>query len=127
MPGARQRRQLFDELDAQARAVALRMSDGRRLGVEQQEETITESLLLELARAQPRVKIRTFTRAEESRTTGADFAWWWEGEHQWFGALVQAKRLVPQGSDFGYDFGYRPRRTDARPTPERQIDLLLRA
>lgn len=127
MPTAAQRRLLFDELAAQSRAVALRLADGRRLGVEQQEETITESFLLELARAQPLVKVRTFTRAQESRETGADWAWWWEGQHQWFGALVQAKRLSVQGAEFGYDFGYRPRRSDSRPDPERQIDLLLRA
>jgi len=104
------------------------MLDGRQFGVEQHEETLTESLLLEIARSHPSVAVRTFSRKEESNESGADWAWWWEGERQWFGAIVQAKRLSSQGRGaFGYDFSYRPKKTDARPDPERQIDLLLRA
>ena len=44
--------------------------------------------------AQPNILVRTYTRWEESRESGADWAWWWEGETRWFGALVQAKRLT---------------------------------
>lgn len=121
------RRQLFDELAHQSRGVARSLADGRRYGVDQHEETITESLLLDLARSQPNVKVRTFTRMEESRETGADWAWWWEGERRWFGALVQAKVLKDRNGLSGYDFGYRPKVSNYRPDPERQIDLLLKA
>ncbi len=57
--------------------------------------------------------------------TGADWAWWWEGERRWFGALVQAKRLQPGAGR--YDFGYRPRSSASNPSPQRQIDLLMQA
>ena len=100
------------------------MVDGRHLGVEQHEETLTESLLLELSRKSPTVAVHTYTRTEESRT-GADWAWWWEGDRRWFGALVQAKRVDPRSGHF--DFGYRPRPSPRNPEPERQIDLLLDA
>lgn len=120
--------QLFDVLLDQSRSVFHRLSDGRALGVEQHEETITESLLLEMRRAQPEIVVKTFSRAEESRKTGADWAWWWEGERTWFGALVQAKRLVEQrAGSFGYAFDYRPQPSKANPNPDRQIDLLMAA
>ena len=63
----------------QSRNLHQQMLDGKALGVEQHEETLTESLLLELSRGSSYVKVRTYSKAEESRTTGADWAWWWKG------------------------------------------------
>jgi len=100
------------------------MVDGRRLGVEQQEETLTESLLLEIIRKSRTITVHTFSRTEEGRT-GADWAWWWEGDRRWFGAIVQAKRLNQRTGQV--DFGYRTRPSGSNPAPERHIDLLLEA
>lgn|GEM_PF-5682445 len=117
---------LFTVLHEQSQHTARRIADGERLGVRQHEETITESLLLEVAKAFPSIRVQTFTRAQESRETGADWVWWWEGKTHWFGSLVQAKRLVPKaGGQHGYDFNYRPKRSKGNPNPPRQIDLLL--
>jgi hypothetical protein len=109
----------------QSRNLHQQMLDGKALGVEQHEETLTESLLLELSRGSSYVKVRTYSKAEESRTTGADWAWWWEGERRWFGALVQAKRLDPRTGR--YNFGYRPTPSPRNAAPQRQIDLLMDA
>lgn len=125
MPSAPIAKRLFNALLRQSRALHSRMLDGHLHGVEQHEETLTESLLLELSRAMPSVTVRTYTRAEESRETGADWAWWWEGDRRWFGALVQAKRLDPTTQS--YDFGYMPRPSRRQADPQRQIDLLMEA
>ena len=59
---SRQAASLFSELRKQSNDVHRRLLDGRAFGVEQHEETITESLLLELQRAQPNILVRTYTR-----------------------------------------------------------------
>ena|SRR5687767_14109920 len=63
-----------------------------------------------------------------NRLTGADWLWWWAGvPGEWFGCLVQAKRLVPgrTGPTFGFD--YRPRPSTADPAPPAQVQRLLDA
>jgi hypothetical protein len=115
----------FTLLLSQSRNLHQRMLDGSAVGVEQHEETLTESLLLEVARRAPNVTVRTYSRQQESRVTGADWAWWWQGERRWFGALVQAKRLDPHSGR--YNFGYTPRSSTRNTSPQRQIDLLMAA
>jgi len=116
-----QRNSLFRTLASASIDVHERLSDGQKYGVDPGEETLTDNLLLALKRAQPNVVVTKFTRIVESRKTGADWEWWWEGEREWFGAVVQAKKLValPHG-DHGYMFGYRGRNAECR-----QIDVLL--
>ena len=111
---------LFDLLLKESRNVHQRIIDGKRYGVTQYEEGITQSLLLEVTRNSPTATVVMYTHAEESHETGADWAWWWEGEHRWFGALVQAKRL--NAKQLTYDFAYRPRNSSVS-----QIDLLFQA
>lgn len=128
MPTQQERDALLLELQARARDIHSRMCDGERLGARQHEEALTSHLLLELARAQPNVRVATFNHFEENRDTGADWEWWWEGERNWFGALVQAKCLKKvAGGVLGYDFAYTPAPSVRNPTPARQIDVLLSA
>lgn len=79
----------------ESREVWTDMSDALRLGITRQEETITESLLLSLARKHNGrgVEIQTFTRPEEG-TNGADWAFWFSSDSGFGIELrVQAKRL----------------------------------
>ncbi|MFD3427442.1 DUF6615 family protein [Nocardia fluminea] len=105
-----------------ARWVGRRIAAGERVGVRQPEETLTNSVLLDLCRELPNLRVRTVGRAEES-TVGADWEWWIEGPRQWFGALIQAKRLSENGT---YGFNYEPRPSKRNPTPGRQVDRLIK-
>ena len=72
-----------------------RRGAAKRCGLSFNEETVTETLLLDLALHFPgSVKIVPFTKAEEAQT-GADWAWAFVGSdgHSCQGMLVQAKRL----------------------------------
>ncbi|MFC0526111.1 hypothetical protein [Phytohabitans kaempferiae] len=97
-----------------------RLTAGRQHGVDLHEETITQDLLLDIARALPDLQIKTYTRAQEARI-GGDWQWdWWFGGYRWFGLRLQAKRLKRiRRKGLGYDLGYR---VGARRT--RQVDLL---
>ena len=76
------------------------------------------------------MQVTEFSRHEESRTTGADWEWWFcdgYGERL-FGMRVQAKKLkllrvgVP-----GYDFGYTPDSERSKAVSTRQVDRLIAA
>ncbi|HJQ94831.1 MAG TPA: DUF6615 family protein [Acidimicrobiia bacterium] len=113
---------LFDSLRARSIGAHRRIADGKRWGVEQSEDTITETLLLSLRRAFPYLKVRHFTRYGESKT-GADWEWWWRGSDRWFHVLVQAKRLIRlRRGVLGYRFDYK---VGEERIP--QYELLLRA
>ncbi len=104
-----------------------RLRLGERVGLEQQEEAITESVLLELGQ-QAGHRIAVLTRPVES-VIGADWLWWIQdydlsGE-RWLGMLVQAKRLHVVDSAASarrphYRLGQR-----RSPRSARQIDDLL--
>jgi hypothetical protein len=98
------------------------VNSARRKGFSPKEESLTDHFLSRLPES---VQVRTFTRAQESSTTGADWLWWWTDGSEWFGALVQAKRR--QEGRTPYDFRYRPRPSVRNPDPDRQVDTLLRA
>jgi hypothetical protein len=84
------RKALEDVLAQCARLTHIRLSDGRRNGVELHEETITQDLLLDIAMAMPAMTVTTFTKHREARN-GADWQWeWWCEGSQWFGLRVQA-------------------------------------
>ena len=109
-----------------AMVVGTHIAEGERYGIRQREEAITESVLLDLRRQISRLRIRTLTHSEETEV-GADWEWWIEGERQWFGFLVQAKRVHPIGRyRRAYRIGYRPQRNLPATRP-RQIDSLLQA
>lgn len=108
-----------------------RLEQARRLGVRLDEETITQTVLLDLRESLGvHVQVTEFSRAEESRTTGADWEWWFcDGVGQrLFGMRVQAKKLkmlrpgVP-----GYDFAYTPASERKKAVPTRQVDRLVAA
>jgi hypothetical protein len=62
------------------------------------EETITETNLLELRRRHPRhVHVHSFTKATESKTTGADWEWHIIGRVRTLKMRVQAKRIYKAG------------------------------
>lgn len=82
VPSESHRLGLFTDLEQQSRGVYEQIRDGTKYGVVQHEETITESFLLKLAKSQPNVAIRTFTKYQESRESGADWEWWWEGDRR---------------------------------------------
>jgi hypothetical protein len=82
---------LFEEL---ARAVWHRLADGERLGVRQGETTITDHILLELARLNdPGLRI-VKTPLDQEDVKGTDWEWW-VGSFSvgWIRYAVQAKRL----------------------------------
>ena len=86
----------------------------------QQEETITESVLLDLRMARPSVHVHLLTRPQETQH-GADWIWWWQGRRRWFGAMIQAKKRTRSGT---YHFNSAPfARPGLSPRP-RQIDSL---
>jgi hypothetical protein len=114
--------QLAINLLEQAEKTEARLEAGLRTGVAQTEETITQSVLLELALSQPNLSVQTYTRKEENQRSGADWIWWWHGSTDWFGGLVQAKRLKQRNQREGYELNYRPRRSRRR-----QVDVLLSA
>lgn len=61
-------------LDGIAIAVAHQLSEAEAAGLPLQEETVTETLLLKLhRRLGPAVKLKAFSRRQESRVTGADW------------------------------------------------------
>lgn len=109
--------------------VQARLDQAAAYGVDQHEETLTQSLLLDLRVAVPELNVRTFTRQEENRASGADWLWWWRGRDRWFAHLVQAKRLTEgSGGKAGYSVGYRPSRRSSTGSPAPlQIDTLLSA
>lgn len=103
------------------------LTDAARLGLSMGEESLTDSLLLHIARALPgRVIVNGFTHAQESRETGADWEWWFgDGPGTaFFGMRVQAKKLKRIGATPGYDFDYLPQSPVYGPRP-RQVDRLL--
>ncbi|MEU2036690.1 DUF6615 family protein [Nocardia amamiensis] len=104
-----------------ARWAGRRVAQGELYGVRQDEEALTSSLLLDLLRDLPDLRVRTLSHHEEA-TDGADWEWWIQGATRWFGALIQAKRLSPDGT---YGFNYTTKPSKRNPKPQRQIDSLI--
>ena len=64
---------------------------GRKQGVQINEETITNLLILRLQETTgPYLRVKSFTKKEESRT-GADWEWWVGLPGNWVGFRLQAK------------------------------------
>ena len=82
--------ELFESL---ADATWHRLADGAELGVRQGETSVTDYLLLEIARLRhPAIRLRK-TKQNEEDTQGTDWEWWigtpWQG---WMRYAIQAKR-----------------------------------
>ena len=66
---------------------------GRKQGVQINEETITNILMLRLQEtASPHLRIKSFSKKQESRT-GADWEWWLGTSGNWVGFRLQAKAI----------------------------------
>jgi len=109
-------------------AVARALEMGASTGPEPDEDTLTWLLCSTVAWTSSRVTVRRFNSWEESRLSGADWVWWWQGDDKrWFGCLVQAKRLMRTAAGETFDYAFRPVASASNPTPPRQIERLLTA
>jgi hypothetical protein len=103
-----------------------RLVRAQAMGLTQSEETITESLLFDLAEElSGQVAIRVFSKWDEGRSTGADWEWWFADGlgRPMYGMRVQAKKLKQTRSGRRqYDLAYR--KDSMSPL---QVDLLLAA
>jgi hypothetical protein len=80
---------------------------GRRQGVQINEETITNLLMLRLQEvASPNLRVRSFSKREEA-TTGADWEWWFGSGVGWVGFRLQAK-VIDFSSDSFLHLYYAP-------------------
>lgn len=97
--------------------------DSSLCGIRQGEETITDSILLELFRKQtPNIRIVQTPKIEE-RDQGTDWEWWiGSSKHGWLRYAVQAKRLKPGNNYYGSLNHFVGKQ---RPKP-RQLDILKR-
>jgi hypothetical protein len=69
------------------------IADADDAGLAFSEETITETILLELHRDhRERIRVKAFSKAEEKRN-GSDWEWWIGRPGRWLGMRVQAKRI----------------------------------
>ena len=66
------------------------------MGLIRDEETITNDLLLNIARAHPWEVITWQFHQGDEKLTGADWEWWLTNGASWLGLLIQAKRLDPK-------------------------------
>lgn len=85
-----------------------RQNEARKLGLTLQEETLTEMLLLRIARdcAPLGLKVRMFTRAQEN-ANGADWEWTFTSAHCTIALRIQAKRLYMSGPSAGRYGGWK--------------------
>jgi hypothetical protein len=95
------------------------LQDSNRLGASISEDSITDMLLLEMARRTRYLAYKRYTRHEESKTSGADWLWWFVSGNRGFPLLVQAKRLFGGKTPAYSSLKYAGRRSD-------QTNVLLR-
>lgn len=96
--------------------------DAYHRGLHYGEETITDEILLRLARRHPsEVWIKPSTKWEEGKLTGADWEWWIGQKKWWFRMRVQAKRIRQPAFTYPELLRKHPRGAT------RQINRLIRA
>ncbi|WP_432937480.1 DUF6615 family protein [Kribbella sp. CA-253562] len=123
MGGQKSREIIGQALKAKADWVNRRLTAAAHLGTPYGEETITETMLLDLRlELSGRLAVTPYTKYQESRVTGADWEWWFcDGiGRRMYGMRVQAKKLKLVNGSPAYDFAYRPNKRK-----ERQVDRLL--
>ena len=72
------------------------LRDSQRFRIGMSEDSITETLLLEMHRRTSQLACIRYTRRQE-RQSGADWLWWFVSEDRGFPILIQAKRQYPSG------------------------------
>ena len=107
----------FRLLEELARATFGRLKSAKELEISQGEETITDIILLEMARLKPLgMRVIKVTKSEES-IRGIDWDWWIRRpDGQWAHLAVQAKKLSPDAGVYG-SLGHKVRGI-------RQVELL---
>jgi len=87
-----------------------RQNDAKTHGLSLQEETLTEMLLLRIAKdcKSLGLQVKMFTRHEEKRN-GADWEWFVKGQRCSIGYRIQAKRLYHAGPLRGQYGGHDPK------------------
>lgn len=103
-----------------SQCAAKAISEATQLGLLYQEETISENLLLAIARSCQNVKIKSFKRHEELKN-GSDWEWWIRINKKWLPMRVQAKKKRTNGDTFQSLQTYR-----AKSAPTTQIDTLIK-
>ena len=90
---------LQESLRREAGKVWREKANPQRLGLQLNEETITETALFRFASSHPHggLSIRAFNKGEEKRI-GADWEWWFVRGNNGVGLRVQAKRLFLDGT-----------------------------
>jgi hypothetical protein len=102
-----------------SRCAADAISEATQLGLLYQEETITENLLLAIARHCQNVKIKSFKRHEETKN-GSDWEWGIRLNSKWLRMRIQAKKKRTNGDTFQRLQTYK-----AKSAPSSQIDILI--
>jgi hypothetical protein len=70
------------------------IDEADRAGLSYGEETITETILLELNRNHSvNVRIKAFSKQVEEPKNGSDWEWWIGKKGQWLGMRIQAKKI----------------------------------
>ncbi len=77
----------------QAEKIWRDLTSAQLMGLIRDEETITNNVLLEVKKAHPTDVITLQFRKPQEKFTGADWEWWLTDGQNWFGLLIQAKRL----------------------------------
>ncbi len=102
------------------RAVAtwLDIATGHAIGLIPGEESITDYHLLHIQREHPfEIRAHRYSKWKESRSSGADWEWWFGGHSAWTALRIQAKKIDYEAQTFpGLD------RTSWR---KRQVDRLI--
>lgn len=103
------------------------MSDAKQFGMPRNEETVTEELLLSLAREhQGRgLSVKAYTKQEEA-TTGGDWAFWFSDlRGLGIGARIQAKRLFSRSGRYESLFHQSDaQKKQGKPTPNQCQTIL---
>lgn len=95
------------------------ISEATQLGLLYQEETISENLLLAIARRCQNVKIKSFKRHQETKN-GSDWEWWIGVGGKWLSIRIQAKKKRTNGDTFHRLLTYQ-----AKTAANTQIDTLI--
>ena len=84
---------LCPTFETQAEKIWHELSLAQSMGIDRDEKTVTNNLLLEITRSHPADVITIQFLTPQEKFTGADWEWWLTDGQSWFGLLIQAKRL----------------------------------
>ncbi len=98
------------------------IDEADRAGLSYGEETITETILLELNRNHSvNVRIRAFSKQVEEPKNGSDWEWWIGRPGSWLGMRIQAKKVKLPNELF-----HRLQTYETKSMPDTQINTLIK-